>query len=87
MTEAEIGFTQRDELLAVLSKWYPSHIMARAPDDAADWPYVLCIDAPDGPLFYHISEERKWMFVHLPMMPTHFDGSDWAERTRRLQSL
>ena len=87
MTEAEIGFTQRDELLVVLSKMWPSHLMPKAEDDDADWKHVLCIYSPGGELYYHIADERLTMFSHLPVLASHFDGSDSPERTRRLNAI
>jgi hypothetical protein len=85
--EAEIGFTQRDELLVVLSKMWPSHLMYKADEDEADWPFILCIESTGGELFYHIALDRCKMFSHLSFRDNHWDGSGWDERTRRLNSI
>lgn len=89
MTESEIAFTQRDELLAVWSKWWDSHLMHKDSSDAADWPYMLCIHSPTGNLVYHIAAERIKMFSHLMFDDGRheWDGSGQVERSKRIEML
>lgn len=88
MEELDFVFMQRDELLSLLSKLYPAHLMDRSPDDKspAGWPKLLCIHSPKGPLLYHLDPKNLDMFGHLSTVSYHWDGKPWQERSARIKA-
>lgn len=85
--ELDNAFRMRDELLAVLAHQWESHLVSRMSDDKADWATLLCIHSPEGPLVYHLADERLQLFDGLPLRESHWDGALGTERSQRLARL
>lgn len=81
------AFRMRDELIVLLTHKWHSHLMNRAEADRADFPFLVCIESPEGELYYHISEDNIELFSHLQFQPTHWDGSSTTTRTDRVARL
>ena len=79
------AYRQRDELLAVLSSDYESHLMPSSMT-RLNWKWAVCVHLPAGQVAYTISDETAdTLFAHLPRSAdNHWDGHDRAERTLRL---
>src|SRR5678815_1457495 len=80
---------ERDALIAVLSKVWPSHLM-RHPNDDAAWfkshsqSLIVCVHSPAGRLAWHIADEDAPRFAHLKMRDHEWIPADGAERYERL---
>ncbi len=82
--EHDDGYRERNQLVAYLSRLYPSH-MAEGDDPA--WPIVY-IESPAGQLSWHIpAEDVPDLFPHLEWAPSRWDGHSTEEKYRRLRSL
>lgn len=81
------AYTERNRLVAFISKLYPSH-RARHPalDEAweDDWRWIICIHAPFGQLTWHIHDSHLPMFEHLETKLGDWDGHTTEEKYRRL---
>lgn len=75
-------FDQRDDLLSLLSLYYPSHL-CKDTISICEYKTVVCIHLPVGQIAFHVSEEStKERFSHLTMR-----GSDWDGSTRLTRSV
>ena len=86
MEELDYVFMQRDELISLLSKQYPSHFYESEPTEAG-WTLCVCVHSPKGNLVYHIDQKNVRMFSHLGWEPNDWDGKGWEERSKRLEEL
>lgn len=61
------AYRERDQLVAVLSKVWPSHLTADSSvdDPAGEWYNVVCIHTPAGQATWHIHVSELGMFDHL----------------------
>jgi len=62
--------------------------MPRDANDPSDpnWPVMLRIDTPSGPLYYHIHNKRLSLFDWVPRGPNTWAGESWVERSLRIRS-
>lgn len=87
----EDAYTERDAMLAVLSRVFPSHLMQhhdpRKDEQNQSWKTVVCIHSPAGQLSWAIPDERMAYFAHLESTENDWDGCTKPERADRLRNL
>lgn len=88
MTSLDAAYRERDQLVAALSKIWPSRIGIDE-NESPDWWYVVYVDSPAGQLSWHIpTHERKEFFGHLSVdLGANWDGHTTEEKYRRLASI
>ena len=83
------AYYERDTLIAVLTKIWPSHLM-RHPADDVKWlerhsqTWIVCVHSPAGRLAWHISDDDVKHFEHLKVKSHEWIAADGAERYQRL---
>jgi len=77
---------ERDLLVAVLSRIWPSHITS-AGQRKLVWTDVVCIHSPAGPLTWGLPVDRAHWFDHLERRACKWDGTGAGERGARLRAL
>jgi len=88
--ERDAAYAERNQLVAALSRLYPSHLMHHPEDPAWDpeWLNIVCIHAPCGQLTWHIMTAELPLFSHLEVVSdNHWDGHTTAEKYARLSTL
>ena len=88
----EAAYSERNLLLAILTRIYPTHLMRFRPTEEAGanaWEWVICMHTPEGQCGWHLpSDEINGLFDHLERIDTnHWDGHTRAEKARRLERL
>jgi hypothetical protein len=81
------AYRERDQLVAHLTKIYPSHLCRHPDEDEEwedDWRWIICIHSPAGQLTWHIHDSELPMFYHLPERDNHWDGHSTEEKYERL---
>lgn len=84
------AYSERNQLVAVLSKLWPSHWADHPADDLTwddEWRTIICIHSPVGQLTWHVKEDERWRFAHLSREAAHWDGHTTEEKYARLTSL
>lgn len=94
----DAAYTERNRLVAAMSKLYPSHLLVHADTDAAepwddDWRTIVCVHGgPDvGQMTWHVHDSERYMFAHLenvdiPSCPG-WDGHSTEEKYERLDRI
>lgn len=87
------AYTERDRLVAALSKLLPSWL-ERHPDEDADWEddwrWIVFVNAVGGQrqMSWHIHDSELEWFDHLDRMPGNsWDGHTTEEKYRRLAAI
>ena len=84
------AYTERNRLVAALSKLFPAHL-SRHPYDPCwdnDWRTIVCIHLPTGQATWHIHDSELPMFDHLPRSKAHrWDGHTTEEKYERLAAM
>lgn len=83
-------YTERNRLVAALSKLFPSHLMPHTGNEEwnEEWNTVVCIHLPTGQVTWHVkTSEINLYFSHLTMTANHWDGHDTEEKYRRVDNL
>jgi len=87
----ERAYAERNELIGVLTRLWPSHVMPVSANlsSLADGRAVICIHSPAGQLAWILSvEEADETFPALPRITeNHWDRSTRTERSARLSML
>lgn len=87
----ERAYAARNELISVLARLWPSHVMPVAGhlSNLADGRAVICIHSPAGQLAWIVStEEADETFAALPRIEeNHWDKSTSAVRSERLAMI
>lgn len=90
IAQKNIAYWERNQLVAVLSKVFPSHL-ARHPENDADWDpewmWIVFIDTPHGQASWHIHDTELEMFAHLEERPNAWDGHTNDEKYARLAQI
>jgi hypothetical protein len=83
------AYTERNALVAALSRLYPSHLMRHGDDPSWDpeWLWIVCIETPVGQMSWHLHEPHLSMFTHLTEGPNTWDGHTTGEKYARLARL
>lgn len=83
------AYKERDSLIIVLSKVWPSHLM-RHPESDTEWAkghshtLIVCVHSPAGRCAWHIPDVDAPKFAHLKMKDHEWIKADGAERYERL---
>lgn len=77
---------ERDLLVAVLSRIWPSHITT-AGRRSIIWSEVVCIHSPAGQLAWGLPPDRQHWFSHLERSACEWDRHGASERAARLRAL
>ena len=83
------AYTERDALVAALSKCFPSYL-GRHPDGETwddDWRWIVFIDLPTGQASWHIHDSEVENFDHLGRGDDPWDGHTTEEKYARLAAL
>lgn len=72
------AYWERGQLVALLTRLYPSHIVNATGKD--DWPTVI-VDSPKGQLSWHIPAEELSYYAGLPIV----QKSDWDGHTTEVK--
>jgi hypothetical protein len=85
----DFAYMERDILVSLLSKLYPSHLTRHPVDESweDDWRTIVCIHSPTGQLTWHIHDSEMGFFTHLEMQENHWDGHSTAEKYKRVLSI
>jgi hypothetical protein len=92
MSECDAVYAERDQLVAALTKMFPSHLVRHEGDDWEDeWRWVACLHLPTGQVTWHIHDRELPWFSHLnahtaPEMQ-HWDGHTTEEKYQRVAAL
>lgn len=81
------AYDERNRLVAVLSKLWPSHLALHPESDTTwerDWMTIVCIHSPVGQLTWHIHDDHRLLFAHLTMGEGHWDGHTTEQKYARL---
>jgi hypothetical protein len=88
------AYTERNYLVAVISKIWPSHMMMHQPEDDPDWDEkwrtVICVHVAGRRCGWHIHDSERHLFVHLddsPVAVHGYDGMTTVEKYGVLSSL
>lgn len=88
--ERDAVYSERNQLVAALSKVFPSYL-ARHPDDGEwdeDWRWIVFVKLPTGQASWHIHDSELERFAHLKEAEaTFWDGHSTEEKYRRLEAL
>lgn len=77
-------YTERAHLLALLSVIYPAH--GYRPDDAEPgFETILCIHFPWGQASWHIADDDRRLFAHVPLTANDWDGHTTDEKYAAMQ--
>lgn len=87
-TEADEAYRQRNYLVSVLTRLFPS---GRRPTAIAgwepEWHNCVFIDLPTGQVSYHYHDSHAFLFSHLPPYTKDWDGHDKDIVHQRLLAL
>ena len=93
-TQKDNAYTERNYLVAVISKIWPSHLTKHLPADDPDWHEqwlnVVCVHVAGKRCAWHIHDSEVHLFHHLKQspIPDHdYDGMTTAEKYGRLSRL
>ena len=83
------AYRERDELVALISKLYPSHLAQHEGDEWDDeWWMIVCVHTPAGQAAWHVHWQTEYaLFAHLAERPTDWDGHTTEQKYDRLRSL
>jgi hypothetical protein len=94
MKERDGAYSERDKVIAALTKLFPSHLTKHLPLHGDNWDEewlnVVCIHLPTGQVTWHIHISELPWFSHLNGVEIHCDGYDGyttPEKYRRLYDL
>lgn len=89
--EKDLIYWERNQLVAHLSKIYPSWLEKHPEEDLAwdnEWRNIVFIDTPGGQCSWHVSDSELNYFQHLTFREGQsWDGHSRNEKYQRLQML
>jgi hypothetical protein len=88
------AYHERDQLVAAISKLFPSHLLIHPAVDAAweeGWRTIVCVHLPAGQATWHIHDSERELVAHLEDVNLlgcrGWDGHTTEEKYRRLAQL
>lgn len=90
------AYDERNNLVAFLSRLYPSHLAKHPEEDKTwenDWRWIVCVHSPAGQMTWHIHDTHLEKFAHLADNALErgnlndWDGHTTAEKYERLKKL
>ena len=89
MNEKDQAYWERNQLVAYLSKLFPSWIETHPKEDEMwekDWRHIINIEFPEGLYWWHIHDSELKYFSHLQVKETNsWDGSSTEEKYDKLR--
>lgn len=82
--EKNLAYWERNQLVAYLSKLYPSWLEKHPAEDTSwleEWRTIVFVETPEGQCSWHIHDSELDYFGHLPWK----EGSSWDGHSRRLK--
>lgn len=86
----EKAYDERNRLVAVLSKMFPSHLCRHPKEDKDwddEWRWIICIHTPVGQMTWHIQDKQMALLMHLSPGENHWDGHTTEDKYQRLEKL
>lgn len=84
MTELDKVYEERNRVIALLSRLFPSKIVL-SPEEK-DW-HIIYVDTAQGQLSWHFHDREKHLFEGIPTGEVKWDGHDTDEKYRRIALL
>lgn len=85
------AYTERNALVAALSKVFPASLEQHDPADTSwdpEWLTIVAIELPTGQATWHLHDRERGMFAHLrPRTGYAWDGHTTAEKYARIAAL
>ena len=88
MSDCNDVYTERNKLVAFLSRCYPSYL-APAPDAEPGFNWIVVVETPEKQLSWHLHDAELPMFDHCPRQKPGpwWDGHTTEDKYDRLLSL
>lgn len=84
----DTAYSERNKLVALLSKTYPASIEKHdGADWEDDWRNVIFIELPTGQVSWHIHDSELYLFDHLTSRGLKWDGHTTEEKYERCKRL
>lgn len=83
MNDAGAVYAQRDMLVSLVSKAFPSHLVD-ATDAEPGWSSVVIVELPTGQASWHVSDKELEWFAHLERRENDWDGHTDHEKWERV---
>ena len=81
-------YRERDQVVAALSKVFPSHLARHEGEWDDEWRNIVCIHLPAGQARWHIHDAELPLVAHLKVIePDDWDGHSTREKYNRLHDL
>lgn len=85
--QKDSAYSQRDRLVAALSKQFPSYLSRHIGEWEEDWRNIVYINLPTGQASWHIHDSELPWFSHLQAFGPEWDGHSDEEKHRRIEAL
>jgi len=87
--QKDFAYYERNQLVALLSKVFPSSIGIHEGDDwEIDWRHIIYVNFPSGQASWHIHDSELKHFTHLTVNPfIKWDGHSTEEKYRRVSAI
>jgi hypothetical protein len=88
MTNCDSVYDERDQLVAFLSRIFPSYI-GPVDDPEPGWNYAVYIETPEGQLSWHVPDRELGLYFRDLRMcdDANWDGHTTEEKYRRLSQV
>lgn len=87
--EKNNAYTERNRLVALLSKVFPSELGRHDPQDLTwekDWFNIVYVNLPTGQCSWHIHDSELYLFSHLKLnLNVKWDGHSTEEKYKRIE--
>lgn len=81
------SISERQHMLAALSKFVPAGIALDANAQDPQWQNIVFLELPTGQGVWHIHDSDLPLFAHLKPYAGQYDGHDFAVKYQRLDAL
>jgi hypothetical protein len=89
--QKDAAYSERNKLVAVLSKLFPSYLAKHEESDKTwddDWRTIVVIEAPTGQCSWHIHDDETSLFKHLEYKDDYvWDGHTTEEKYKRILNM
>ncbi len=83
----DAAYHERDLLVALVSKLFPSHLARHEGEWEDDWRNIVCVHLPTGQATWHIHDSELSDFAHLGLCAGHWDGHTTDEKYERVRHV
>lgn len=84
------AYWERNQILAALTDFMTAHLCRHPEEDKEwedDWRWIVCVHGDFGQMTWHIHDDDKKYFEHLPIQGNHWDGHSTPEKYQRLEKI